>query len=521
MIGGRTATRADDGPLRRFTCCAIDWIAPAAGESIVRRLENKLAEVLAGQGGALVKSNPVRRVYRLGLKEGRGDAGTGGRGEEEKTGREREGARARIQEQDGCAISEVYLKCFDERLPGAWVKRRIRGPAGRVEFSRTRQAWLAGAPVPQPLACGVDRHGSYLLTAGCQAGEGEVESFGDWLAGHGWDEQAARSLVELLIASYSAGLLHDDLHVGNILYRPGAGCPGMWLLDLGRARVRENFRAKDIIASLALLTAGLAGWLSEENIEAFLAAFLARANECWPGELPAKPEFLVALRATIRRRQAAGLRHRLRGILKTNNYFARVRLAGRWAGHVYLHRRTQRLDANSPAAGLRVSAVEWIAALDRLVRATEAMDRPRPQTLQIGEQRVDVIVERGCARSGWAVFAGLVRGPAARRLFAAHAALMVPNEDAGEKKESADYTDSADSKSGDLGANHRATKAAEYAALQKRLRREEKRQQAAALPKPSKPTGGKKNEINTLPLAAIQRRTGLASVEWVIVSVPQ
>jgi hypothetical protein len=485
MSDDSPAIRSHDGPLKRFTCCSINWIASAAGEQVVRRLENSLADVLAGRGGPPVKSNPLRRVYRLAVEVAscpskKADScgmgilpmsGTAGSPTIQDTGKMPVLPNAAGTGQGGGDCIEAFLKRFDESSPRAWAKRWVRGPAARREFHGLRRAWLAGAPVPQPLACGVGNNVSYLLTASCQPGE--AENFSGWLDAHGWDDRCARTLVELLITTWSVGLLHDDLHVGNILYRAGDQ-PRMWLLDLGRARMRKSCSGRQIIANLALLAAGLVTWPSEDQLNAFVGDVRSRVNERWPGLLPDWPEFIGAVRAAARRRRRAGRRHRLHAILGTNNYFARVRLPGGWVGHVFLRRRAQQIDPNSAAASLRVSAADWIAALDRLVRSADSASgarsagTTRSQTLQIGEHRMEVIVERGRDRSAWPVLRYFFfRGPATRRFRAPHAALMLACTGSTTSTESVQHVDS---------------------------------------------TG--------LPLAAIQRPAGVTKAEWLIVHTP-
>ncbi|GAB4175434.1 MAG: 3-deoxy-D-manno-octulosonic acid kinase [Wenzhouxiangellaceae bacterium] len=103
------------------------------------------------------------------------------------------------------------------------------------EWQVIRELWLAGLPVPQPLAAGVWRgygpvYRGALLTARIHArslteGAGAL-SADDWFR-----------LGRLVAAFADAGLAHPDLNAGNVLVDDDGG---FWLIDFDRARLLDR-----------------------------------------------------------------------------------------------------------------------------------------------------------------------------------------------------------------------------------------------------------------------------------------
>lgn len=134
------------------------------------------------------------------------------------------------------------------------------------EWHVTRELWLAGLPVPQPLAAAVWRRGAFyrgaLLTA-------RIEPARTLAAGtDGLDAGQWHALGRTLARFTAAGLTHPDLNAGNVLH-DGEG--RFWLVDFDRATLDDrttNGRAmlRRLLRSLAGLGLGVderalrAGW---------------------------------------------------------------------------------------------------------------------------------------------------------------------------------------------------------------------------------------------------------------------
>lgn len=393
-----------DEALQPVRLPGVDWLATGAGRQLLDAQGDLIARTLAGQGSLPVKTNPLRQVYYL-AREG------------------------------------VYLKRFDESSAAGRIKRLFRGPAARIEFARIRRAEAANVPVPSPLACGVMPGASLLVTASCQP----ARNLNGWLDEHGWDEQASAVLVELLLSAHAAGLLHDDLHAGNILYRREVADSRMWLLDLQRSRFRAKPSTREMVANLAPLAAGLAAWASPEQLERLLADYHARA-QAREWVLPAPEQFIAAVRAEAKRHDARQLRARVRSILRTNKYFARVELPGGWSGHVFLRRRRQRTAPGSIAAGMILEVRDWLVALADVAgdalpgvvskksegpltlggNPAELVEAETSRAIKVGKQSLSVVVTRHAGPSGLARLVSVVGGSPARRAFRdGHRALLL------------------------------------------------------------------------------------------------
>jgi len=103
------------------------------------------------------------------------------------------------------------------------------------EWRITRELWMAGLPVPQPLAAALRRHGptysAALLTA-------RIANAAPLSAGtRTLDPDAWRALGRSLTDFASAGLKHPDLNAANIL-RDAAG--RYWLIDFDRATIHDR-----------------------------------------------------------------------------------------------------------------------------------------------------------------------------------------------------------------------------------------------------------------------------------------
>jgi len=136
------------------------------------------------------------------------------------------------------------------------------------EWRITRELWMAGLPVPQPLAAALRRRGrtysAALLTA--RIPDARPLSAGT----RDLDPDAWRALGRTLTDFTAAGVMHADLNAGNIL-RDAAG--RYWLLDFDRAtlhdralptetplkRLLRSFRKLELAVDEAALREGIGG----------------------------------------------------------------------------------------------------------------------------------------------------------------------------------------------------------------------------------------------------------------------
>ena len=379
----------------------VRWQANAQGLTVL--------EALAGEGidparypGLPVKENPLRSIYRLATT---------------------------LDDRP----AECFIKRYNESSLEGRVKRLLRGPAASIEWRHTRYAEAAGVPVPPPLACGVASGVSYLLTRSCLP----AENLDIYLERAEWTEATGRSLARLLATTHAAGILHRDLHAGNVLCRPApdaTGEPTLWLLDLQKVRLRRGpggrpLSPRAVAGNLAVLVAGLRPWVGQDQLGQLLADYLGASQTIEAHWLAVDPGlFIESVQRAADRHVAAQLRSRDRAILRTGRYFAKIRGPGLWRGGMFLRRR--RPLPNSPASTLQFSPQNWLALLsdpaslisdqvgpgEQVVKQSEAGLVAR-RVFTIGPHRVVVFVKHYRWRRRWAAVADLFRKSRARRAF--------------------------------------------------------------------------------------------------------
>lgn len=103
------------------------------------------------------------------------------------------------------------------------------------EWQLTRELWLAGLPVPQPLAAAVERRGPVyrgaLLTARIENAR-TLNQAATELGTADW-----RRLGTVLAGFAEAGLFHRDLNAGNVLVDDRGT---FWLIDFDRATLDDQ-----------------------------------------------------------------------------------------------------------------------------------------------------------------------------------------------------------------------------------------------------------------------------------------
>ncbi|MCG3181693.1 MAG: 3-deoxy-D-manno-octulosonic acid kinase [Phycisphaerae bacterium] len=389
------------GDLHELQIDSVRWLATPLGARVLRSPRREWARPLE-LAVSPIKENPLRQIYRFTAAIEGGPTG-------------------------------CFIKAYNESTPEGRMKRLLRGPAARTEWKHTRHAELAGVSVPPLLAFGVGPGVSYLLTESCLP----AEDLDDYLDRAGWNGALGAALARLLVSTHAAGVLHQDLHAGNVLCRRGdeAGEPRLWLLDLHKAMIPGRMRPRRlrrgaVIRNLAMMVAGLRGWAGDEQLARMLRMYLelggARLVDATDEE--AASAFLDAVSQAADRHAAGLLRSRDRSILRHNRYFAPLRVAGKWEGHVFLRRR--RAVERSVASGLTFTEADWAKALsdpaalisphvgpgEEVVKYSENGIVSR-RLLQVGPHRIEVFVKHYAWRRRLAVVADLFRMSRARRTF--------------------------------------------------------------------------------------------------------
>ncbi len=387
MASGAAHIEPPAAPLGTLALDQVRWEATDLGRRLLGDGDGRPVHPAFDGAAEPIKSNPLRQIYRVMV-----------------------GPAAQPH-------AECFLKRYDESSIEGRLKRLLRGPAALVEWRHTRYAERAGVSVPTPLAYGVAPTVSYLLTASCLP----AVNLDEHLTAAGWTEPVAEALARLLAATHSAGILHRDLHAGNVLCRPGDGPDGqprMWLLDLQKADIGRRLSAGRIVHNLSAMVSGLRAWAAPEQLADLLGRYLALAEEgavARLGRLARPDRFVAAVVRAAGRHADRLLRSRDRSILRSTRYFSRIRGPGSWRGHAFLQRRRGRPAEPGPtAARLVFTRAEWEAALSDPRSLIHPGDIPDGEVVKLSETGA---VIRRTLRVGSLTLTVFVKHHVSRRRF--------------------------------------------------------------------------------------------------------
>lgn len=316
---------------------------------------------------------------------------------------------------------EVYLKHFHNRSLWSRLRRRL-GVSGAVcEFELSRRLGEAGVAATPVLAATCGASGEWVLAEAVTPGP----TLDAWHAGQsarGSDgrrdvAKMSRALAKLLAAVHAAGVVHRDLHCGNVMVGPG-GRPV--LMDLHRATHKRHVSRRLRAMNLAQLCHDRTPLTSRPQRLRFLKHYLRLSGAA--GTLRGW-EMLVAFHAQRHtKRQHA---QRDRRIFQRNKYFAPIALTDGWRGQVVLA--SKRRSAGSQAAAMTFTPEQWREALADVEAlfagpdVTVIKDTPGGMVvrrdLAVGGRIVHLFIKRP-RRRGLNALLGCLRRSRPRRAFA-------------------------------------------------------------------------------------------------------
>jgi tRNA A-37 threonylcarbamoyl transferase component Bud32 len=241
---------------------------------------------------------------------------------------------------------DFHLKHYPARGGRAWLSSLLRPPRARLEYDRTRALIERGVPTCEPLAIGdpldeATSAVSYLMTRTLP----ETVALNlfleqppaDWAEARRarFRQRLAAALGRLLAAMHDAGVLHHDLHPGNILLRIDADDePVLYLIDTLMVRLGPPLTPRAARDNLVVLNR----WFSlrsqrSDRLRFWLAYTKARKD------LPAEDQGPHTVWAAVRELERRTLRSNLRfwrshdsRCLENNRWFHPFRL-GDAGGH--------------------------------------------------------------------------------------------------------------------------------------------------------------------------------------------
>jgi tRNA A-37 threonylcarbamoyl transferase component Bud32 len=287
----------------------------------------------------------------------------------------------------------LYLKCFHNPSLLHRLQRRLGWCDSLRELERSRYLRSRGLPVPVVLAACSQWNISQGVADASPADQWHLEQLRR--ENHAAIAQAAAALAQIIARMHQAGVLHHDLHCGNLLV--GRDDPRrLCLMDLHRTSRRVRLNRHSRAANLAQLAYDRWWWTSRTQRLRFLRDYLRSSGA--GGSLRGWVRLIEPQLQAHRRRMNA---HRRRRILRTNTHFVRL-AAGGYTAHVV---RTVRPNLpGSRLAGATFEPDHWRAALadvEGLFHGSDVRvvkDSPSSlvvqRRLQVGPHALEVFIKR-------------------------------------------------------------------------------------------------------------------------------
>lgn len=317
---------------------------------------------------------------------------------------------------------EVYVKHFHSQRLAHRVLQVLGMCDAKREMQFATHLTNCGVPTAKPLAVKFGRRRQWICTAAVEqalpANQWHLQK-SQQASAHTQVAQATVTLAGMIARMHNAGVIHCDLHCGNVLVAPGKSGPQLVLMDLHRMRRRRQLSRRAMAANLAQLMHDRMDFTTRTQRLRFLKHYLVRLGGS--GSLRGWQSLIEQFAHAHTARQYAGRDRRLVG---DDRYFTRLRLGGGWRGRAILA--TKEHPTGSQAAATRLQAADWQKALadpksllqdvgDKLKDcAGKSIVRRR---LQVGQAQLDVLVCRYHRRQWWKRLVDCFRSSRARRAF--------------------------------------------------------------------------------------------------------
>jgi tRNA A-37 threonylcarbamoyl transferase component Bud32 len=281
-----------------------------------------------------------------------------------------------------------------------------------------------GVPTPPPLAACGENGTEWLATRAVVPSEPadgwHRRQLKRGSQGRAAIRRATRQLGRMIGRMHAAGVIHEDLHCGNVLVHTGGDQPTMVLMDLHRATRRRRLSRRARAMNLAQLFHDRYHFTTRTDRLRFLREYLRASGG--PGSLRG---WQLLVEDFAARHTARQHRQRDRRIVGNNRYFARLKLHDGWWGHAILD--SKRCMAGSEAAKHTFTREQWeqlLANPDALfdgddvtvIKDTRSGLLVR-RTLRIGDHDVPVFIKRPRRKQAWKVLADVLRPSRPVRAF--------------------------------------------------------------------------------------------------------
>ena len=325
----------------------------------------------------------------------------------------------------------IFLKHYHSRTIVHRIGRLLGFSDAKCEMRFSRYLASHGVETAPALAAVCANGREWLATLGVlpaeRAHEWQLERLTRGQEGRREIQKAIAAVAEMIGQMHAVGVIHCDLHAGNLLIRTETSSPTPVLMDLHRMKKRRRVSRRARIANLAQLFHDRFDWTTRTERLRFLKHYLGTGGT--GGTLKGWQRMVEDFAWRHRRRLYA---RRDRRIVSDNRYFTRIRLPNGWSGHAVLS--SKRLMAGSRAAQVTFRVEDWRKALESperllsgdgavLVKDTRSGVIVRRE-LTIGEHTVDVFVKRPRRKRTWKIVVDCFRQARPTRAFRLGHALL-------------------------------------------------------------------------------------------------
>jgi tRNA A-37 threonylcarbamoyl transferase component Bud32 len=261
------------------------------------------------------------------------------------------------------AGESIYLKHFHSCSLVHRFMRRLGSSGAMREMRFSRHLQEHGVPTPEALAATCADGVEWLATRAAEpsqpADAWHAMQLSRGQAGMRMIDRAAAELGRMIGRMHAAGVIHRDLHCGNVLVRTDGEPDGpvrLVLMDLHRASRRRKLSRGARSKNLAQLLHDRYYLTTRTQQIRFLKHYLLAGAA--PGSMRGWQMLVEHFTKTHSRRQH---NQRDRRVYRDGKYFSRISLPGRWRGCVVLA--SKRRMAGSRAADCAFTTDQWKQAL--------------------------------------------------------------------------------------------------------------------------------------------------------------
>ncbi len=304
----------------------------------------------------------------------------------------------------------IYLKHYHSRTLAHRI-RRVFGSSDAMREMRFSRYLSANGVETAPALAAICANGSEWLAmlaveSAVPASTWHLEQLRNGPEGRQLLQQAIIATAGAIGRMHAVGVIHCDLHAGNILIRTDTPEPTPVLMDLHRMKQSRRLSRRQKVANLAQFMHDRMDWTTRSERLRFLKHYLVASGA--EGNLRGWQWMVEDFAWRHRRRLWA---RRDRRIRSDNRYFRRITLCRGWRGHVVLA--SKRRMAGSQAALIEFTTDDWLEALadpenlierdgGEIVKDSRS-GRVVHRTIIVGGHELDVYIKRRSRKYAWKI----------------------------------------------------------------------------------------------------------------------